>query len=152
MTLELTGIEVVDALFPKYQRIGYVDLGRHCDKLLSNFTQNLPGDNYLPARWRFGSLSNFCAKYSHLGLCLWAASYNSHLLVINGHRIVRIWTDAKNHCWVDGLAHVFLPSMLLENIPKKNIRKSVPFTVRTKIIAPQDMVDLALNIRHIHGV
>lgn len=140
-----------DLLFPKYTRIGYIEQDRVCDKLVKVFMHIIPGQNRLPPRWKYFSLEYFNTTYGHLGTILWAASYNSQLLLINGNKIIRIWTDTKNWCWVEGLSHV-LDSFETVEIPKGNIRKSKPFTHRVKISSIEDMEKLANKIKQIYGV
>ncbi len=137
---------------PKYSRYGYIDQGRHCDKLLSTFVEQVPGDGHLPSRWRYYDNAQFVHSYGHLGVVLWAASYNSHLLLVGGTKVIRIWTDAKAHCWVEGVDHVMSEVAPLEQVPAKNARKSKPFVVRKKITDPTDISALAKRVNMIYGI
>lgn len=130
---------------PKYLRWGYFDRERVSDQLLSAFLQELPGDGRLPSRWKDAS------KYADQGLVLWAASTSSHTLVLGGVKILRIWTDASNHCWVEGAHHV-LPDHLQELIPTGNFKKSKPFSLRAKITTAADMCSLAKTVRTVYGI
>jgi hypothetical protein len=143
--------EEVYAEFPKYVRIGYVDSGDHCDTLLKEFMAVLPGDGRLPNRWRYRNHDSFMLRYGRLGVVLWASSYSSHLLFVGSTHVLRIWTDARNHCWVDGLPHV-LKDYNPEGIPLKNIRKSKPFSFRAKITDTAEMSALAKTIKTLYGV
>ncbi len=145
--------------FPKYTRTGYVDQGRKSDELLAAFLKEIPGDGYLPARWRTDSDTQFMADYGYLGTVLWSASYSAHLLVVGGGtklivptgtKILRIWTDAKRHCWVESQPHVL--QGLLQPIPEKNIRKSKPFLVRQKFTTTEDISALAKRVRMMYGI
>ncbi len=136
----------------KYQRQGYVPGNLPRDLLLTAFLQEIPGDNYLPVRWRYGSRSQFVSDYGHLGILLWSASHSSHLLLVNGHHAVRIWTDAKGHCWVDALGHLFCYGLYPQPIPKGNARKSKPFKFRTKITTTKEISALAKNVKAVYGI
>lgn len=136
---------------PKYLRYGYYDQERHSDLLISTFVTHIPGDGTLPARWRYDSLDAFLNLYGELGAILWAKSSNSHLLVVNGQKILRIWTDAKKHCWVDAQTHI-LTGYPAEAIPDNNVRKSAPFSQRVKITTTKDMYSLAVTTKRVYGI
>lgn len=129
--------ETIDDL--KYVRVGYVDQNRKSDHLLASVLRQLPGDGRLPLRWKYSDVPSFVKKYGELGSVLWAPALNSHLLVVNGHKIVRVWTDTATHCQVDlndaivaGLTGTKLEKEIAD-IPAGNVRKCKPFTKRVRI-------------------
>lgn len=144
-----------------YYRVGYVDQGRKSDLLLAGFLRLLPGDGRLPLRWHYRSHERFLAKHGHLGLILWAASNNSHLLMINGFHILRIWTDTADSCWVD-LADNLAGSLSqptpmkrkgeVQDIPAGNAKKCKPFTKRVKVWQQFQMQGLADLVKRIYGL
>lgn len=136
---------------PKYLRYGYYNQDRHSDALVSAFVSELPGDGILPARWRYDSHGAFLALYSELGDILWAKSSNSHLLVVFGQKVLRIWTDAKHHCLVEAQSHI-LTGWPVSAIPDSNKRKSAPFTQRVKITTTEDMYSLAVTTKRVYGI
>lgn len=138
---------------PRYYRFGYTDGGRRCDKLLAAFHSVIPVSVLasLPSRWRYVSSDRFLDRYGWMGPVIWATSYGSHLLLIGGQRVLRIWTDADNQCWVEAQPHV-LSKVAIVSIPEKNIRKSKPFTYRTKITLETEMSALAIRTKMLYGI
>jgi len=137
-----------------YNRLGYFDQGRYSDELVASFTTILPGDGVLPHRWVYTTPEEFVATFGVLGVVVWAKARSSHLLLIGGQKILRIWTDMSNACYVDlrdnlvgcfGMEHT-------EAIPAGNLRKCKPFTRRKKIYTVEDMERLARCTKRIHGV
>ena len=141
--------QVSELAFPRYTRTGYINQGRHSDKLLETFLENIPGQGYLPPRWKFTDYEQFEADYGHLGTILWSASYSSHLLVVDGCKAVRIWTDTSRHCWVDAVPNVLANPVA---IPASNSRKSSPFVFREKIIVIADIFTLAKRVQKVYGI
>lgn len=129
---------------PRYLRTGYTDQGRVSDRLLDAFLKELPGDGYLPLRWKNAT------AYSDRGTVLWSAAATVHTLVIGGTTVLRIRMDASNHCWIEGPTHVLPASQ--ENIPEKNYKKSKPFSRRVKITTEADMCSIAKTVRLVYGV
>lgn len=129
--------ETIDDL--KYVRVGYVDQNRKSDHLLASVLRQLPGDGRLPLRWHHRGSAAFVKKYGHLGVVLWAPALNSHLLLIQGQKAVRIWTDTATHCQVDisdGIVGQLRGTKLfdeIKDIPAGNVRKCKPFTKRVRI-------------------
>jgi len=141
----------------KYFRTGYQDLGRKCDFLLKDFLREIPGNGQMPKHWHYRSLAHFNKKYSHLGMLVWASSTNSHLLLINGHRVLRIWTDVDESCWVDINDPVNSGMQVYSwgqtvAIPKGNAKKSAPFTKRIKVTQRYQMRDIAQAVRNTYGL
>ena len=140
----------------KYIRTGYIDRGRWSDVLVQEFVSQIPGDGELPHRWRHNDLDSFLSEYGDRGSILWAKSFNSHLLMIHGHHILRIWTDVKDSCWVDlhptvGTRPVIAAHMDCDNVPE-NSRKSKPFKHRAKIRTKEDMNIIAAEVKMIWGL
>lgn len=135
----------------KYFRTGYQDLGRKSDFLLKDFLRELPGDGQLPKHWHYRSLEHFQKKYGNLGMIVWAASTNSHLLIINGHRVLRIWTDVDNSCWVDVNTQIASRQVVIP-IPKGNYKKSAPFTYRIQISQRHQVASLVKAVKDIYGL
>ena len=141
----------------KYFRTGYQDLGRKSDFLLKDFLREIPGDGTLPSHWHYRSLAHFQKKYGNLGMVVWASASNSHLLLINGQRVLRIWMDVDSSCWVDigdsvdsGLR--FYSWGISETIPAGNAKKSKPFTKRIKVTQRYQMRDIAQAVRTAYGL
>jgi len=155
-----TEVQVVDAEDFRYTRVGYVDQGRKSDLLLATFLELLPGNNRLPLHWHYRSHDHFLKKYKHLGPVLWAAANNSHLLVVNGFRVLRIWTDTSNSCWVDledKIADQLSQSSLnrkgeVQDIPSGNAKKSQPFTKRIKVRQKFQMHAIADIVKRTYGL
>lgn len=138
--------------FPKYTRFGYTDQERNSDELLATFLAEVPGDGYLPSRWRYFSHNQFLNHYGHLGTVLWSASASAHLLVVGGTKVLRIWTDAASHCWVEGHTNILTILEPLVMIPPKNIKKSKPFISRVKITSREDIYALAKRVQMVYGI
>lgn len=150
-----TGTQDLEDL--KYLRMGYIDHGRKSDGLLKTFLTAMPGDGVLPLRWHYRSLEHFLRKHAAKGMVLWAASANSHLLVINGQRVLRIWTDTEHACYVD--MNGAISSILLvhswgkpETIPAKNVKKSKPFEIRWRMTEQYQMLHLAAAVKRAYGL
>lgn len=121
-----------------YHRMGYINQGRKSDTLLAVFLELMPGDGRLPLRWHYRNHERFLEKHGHLGRILWAASNNSHLLMVNGFHALRIWHDTAKTCYVEISDNMYgnLDAQLIkqiESIPEKNWSKSKPFTKRIKV-------------------
>lgn len=141
----------------RYHRMGYVNQGRKSDVLLTVFLDLMPGDGRLPLRWHYRSYERFLKKHGHLGHILWAAAGSSHLLLINGFHVLRIWHDTENSCYVDLADNLCgnLQSSLLarvESIPVTNAKKSKPFTKRIKIWQQWQMKALHDAVMRTYGL
>lgn len=141
----------------KYIRVGYVNQGRKSDSLLKLFLDRLPGNGVLPLRWHYRSYDAFMRRHGHLGMVVWAAANNSHLLIINGYKVLRIWTDTSHSCYVDVNDPVDAQMQIhswgkTETIPEKNIRKSKPFTKRWKISEQYQMLHLVEAVKRAYGL
>lgn len=122
----------------RYHRTGYFDQGRKSDSILAFFLGHLRGDGQLPKRWRYHGQESFQRLYGDLGHVLWAPARSSHLLLLGGHKVLRIWTDTSNSCFVDVNDVVAgelsrTSQMTIEVIPKGNMKKCKPFTRRVKV-------------------
>ena len=140
----------------KYARTGYVDQGRKSDILLASFLEQLPGDGKLPLRWFHRSVEAFQKSYSHLGVVLWAPASSSHLLLVAGQKIIRVWHDSERHCLVDlnePLAN-YLSSrgFSVEAIPAGNIRKCKPMTRRVRVTQKFMCVEIIKAVKALYGL
>jgi hypothetical protein len=140
-----------------YHRMGYVDQGRKSDSLLAVFLGLLPGDGRLPLRWHYRSHERFLEKHGHLGNILWAASNNSHLLMMYGFHALRIWHDTAKTCYVeiaDNLYGNLGPQLTkqVESIPEKNWKKSKPFTKRIQVWQQWQMQALYEAVKRTYGL
>lgn len=140
----------------KYARTGYVDQGRKSDALLATFLEQLPGDGKLPLRWFHRDVSSFQKSYGHLGVVLWAPASSSHLLLIAGQKILRVWHDTERHCQVDinePLAN-FLRTKNVEvaTIPAGNERKCKPMTHRVKVGQKFQAVEIMKAVKALYGL
>lgn len=123
----------------RYARTGYIKQDRRSDHVLAAILEQLPGDGRLPKRWHHRDIASFQKRYSNRGIVLWAAASSSHLLLINGHKVLRVWLDTARHCQVDlndALA-TYLSSAVtfskVVDIPAGNVRKCKPMTKRIRI-------------------
>lgn len=141
----------------RYLRTGYISGDRQSDKLLAVFTSSLPGDGRLPLRWHYRSHEQFLKRYGNLGTIVWAAAANSHLLLINGWRVLRIWHDTTKCCYVDLADNIAasLPQQLhtrVETVPLANAKKSNPFTKRIKCWQQWQMLALVETVKRTYGL
>lgn len=139
----------------KYGRSGYYSKGNHSDLLLSYLTSKVKTTGTLPKRWFYVEPSSFIKRYGHLGNVLWAASSSSHTLLLNGNKLFRLWTDAKNHCFLDLnplLADKCAFTLDVGDIPAGNIKKCKPFKKRTLITTLKQLQELLIAIKGIYGV
>ena len=148
--------EELDDIY-KYARTGYVGLGRQSDHVLAAILAQFPGDARLPMRWHYRDLDSFLSKHGHLGTILWASASSSHLLIINGHKIMRVWTDTAKHCYVDLsdnlAAYLHAASFCkMTDIPVGNVRKCKPFTKRIRIWQKHQAESLVAAIRSVYGL
>lgn len=141
----------------KYIRTGYVDLGRKCDVLLAALLEQIPGEGKLPLHWHHRSPAEFQKKHGHRGTVLWAPASSSHLLLIAGQKVMRVWTDSVRTCYVDvndtianSLSTVAFAKVV--PIPAGNARKCLPFTKRIKLAQNFQMVELAKVVRNTYGL
>jgi hypothetical protein len=141
----------------KYARTGYVDQGRKSDHILATFLANLPGDGRLPLRWHHRSVEAFQKRHGHLGTVLWAPASNSHLLLVAGQKVLRVWMDSANHCYVDlnaGIAASLATATFakVEDIPAGNVRKCKPFTQRIRIWQNFHAAALIDAVKRVYGL
>lgn len=141
----------------RYFRVGYFDRGRKSDSLLAFFLDHLPGDGEMPKRWRYHGQESFQRNYGHLGHVLWSPARSSHLLLLGGHKILRIWTDVNNSCLVD-INDVLAgelsrtTQLTVEDIPAGNARKCAPFTKRIKVEHLFQMKLIVEAVKRIYGL
>lgn len=141
----------------RYARTGYVNLSRKSDFTLSAVLALLPGEGKLPLRWHYKGDAAFVAKHGALGNVLWAAASSSHLLLIGGQKVLRIWTDTAMHCKVDlspQLAGVLtgVPTFVVKDIPAGNARKCKPFVHRTRIWQQHQAATLVETVKRTYGL
>lgn len=141
----------------RYHRVGYINLGRRSDHLLAFFLGLIPGDGKLPLHWKYIDNPTFLSKFGNLGPILWAAANNSHLLMINGFHVLRIWHDTSAGVYIDLADHLAgqltnpkLPAV--NTIPLANARKSNPFTKRIKLSQQWQMKELANLVKKTYGL
>jgi hypothetical protein len=135
----------------KYIRLGYQADDRFCDEIVTKATELVPGDGVLPPRWRHGGNPEvFLDKYAHLGDALWSKSSSSHLLVIRGMHVLRVWTDSKTTCIVD-LAGGLVTKDCTQ-IPANNWRKCAPLTHRKEMESVEDIVELMGRVKVLYGI
>lgn len=82
----------------KYQRLGYQSADRPVDRMLTLFLDAMGNPNKLPQYW---SYKGFTEKYKQLGRLVLSqtASYTS--VIVDGHSILRFWTNAGNCAIID---------------------------------------------------
>jgi len=142
----------------KYQRYGFIPTDDPTNLLTSCALRELPPDFVLPPRWAHGGVASFQEKYGHQGIIAWAKSTNSQLLLINGHHIIRCWTDTRKFFRVDvndSLARVIPANTLniqLEEVPKSTYKKSAPLTKRVMLSTPEQMHYLVMKIKGLYGL
>lgn len=130
-----------------YVRLGYLPTGTKSDELTSHLVRRIPGHAELPLRWHYKSQAWFMEKYGHLGTVIWSKSCSSHLLLINGWHVIRLWHDKKYSSYVDlnePIAAQVHTRLDVEAIPVKNAKKSKPLTKRCKI-TETDELDIIIN-------
>lgn len=138
----------------KHKRLGYLSSDRPSDELLKVALEQLPGEGTLPKYWKYGTHDDYCEMYGHLGKVVWAKSYNHHLLILYGQRILRIWTDLSNHCWVD-ITEYLVPIVqqwfVVKPVPAGCYKKSKPFQYRIKVHSVEEMATLIAYVRDCYG-
>ena len=151
---DLAAQECLDDL--KYLRVGYTNRDFIPDRILSTIVSQIPGDGKLPARWGHRGVDKFLSTYGHLGAILWAAASSSHLLLVNGHHVIRVWTDSCRKCYIDIndtiASHLARTALVIESIPEGNVRKCRPFTKRI-VITQQFQAQLLVDaVRNAYGL
>lgn len=142
----------------KYARTGYVNQGRKADHVLTAVLEKLPGDGRLPLRWHHRGVDAFQKRYGALGLVLWASASSSHLLLIGGQKVMRIWTDASKHCYVDlseplaGYLSTAVKFSTVEDVPPGNQRKCKPLTKRIRVWQRFHAYALVDAVRRVYGL
>lgn len=139
----------------KNVRYGYIPQERWCDTVVACVTEKLPGDGVLPAQWKYVNKDFFLNKYAHLGPVLWAKTASFHLLILNGYRLCRIWTNTQKTCWVDVNDPVANQMCSVEDIPGSCLKKSIPLTKRISFDNRLDYPwaeDLCETIKSIYGI
>lgn len=143
----------VKALDKKYLRVGYFDQGRPCDSYVQIATFLQKG-GLLPDRWKPESAEEFIELFGEGPM--WGKSYNSHVLVLAGIPILRVWTNTKSlHVWVDvddKLSNVLDTCFAIESIPRGNNKKSKPFTKRVKVSSKDDIIKLMVSAKAVYGL
>lgn len=61
----------------------------------------------LPKKWFWRDHVYFTKKYSHLGMIVWSRTHSSHMLLINGFPVLRIWTVNPHKARVELTQSVF---------------------------------------------
>lgn len=141
----------------RYHRTGYFSQGRKSDTLLALFLEHLPGDGELPKRWHYRGQAAFQKRYGELGHMLWAPARSSHLLLMGGHKVLRVWMDTVNSCYVD-LNDVLAgelssqTDMVVESIPAGNTRKCKPFAQRVKVDQQFQVLKVIKAVKRIYGL
>lgn len=137
----------------KYNRHGYVSLGRDVDVYVRLLTHLLGYPASLPKNW---TRLNFNKKYSHLGNMLVAPTVNYHLFIYEGTTICRFWTNAVRVVLVDLsqelISQIKLvdPSREIIPIPASSVRKLAPCTGRTYCNSEADVEQLASWINQLY--
>lgn len=142
----------------KYIRTGYIPGERNADTLVQYMTDRLPGDGVLPHRWRWLSQESFVSRYGDLGMLLWAKAASYHMLMFNGHHILRLWTDSADTCVVDlcdSIARTLdgtQPTLQVEDIPESCYRKCKPFKKRTRVSTTEELHAVLLLVYSQYGL
>lgn len=142
----------------RYARTGYVSQGRKSDHVLATVLELLPGDGRLPLRWHHRGVDAFQKRHGHLGVVLWAAASNSHLLMIGGQKVLRVWTDTARHCQVDVSDQLaaYLSTAVdfskVQNIPAGNVRKCKPMTKRIRLWQKFHAIALVDAVKRVYGL
>lgn len=140
----------------KYHRTGYFDQGRKSDSLLAFFLGHLRSDGVLPKRWKYTDQESFQRLYGSNGHALWAPARSSHLFLLGGHKVLRIWTDTVNSCYVDlndvVAGELSSSGVEISEIPKGNTRKCKPFTKRVKIEHQYQAAQIVKVVKRIYGL
>ena len=136
----------------KYTRTGYLNQKNLSDYLCKIFVDQFPSSGKLPLHWKYVSHKYFMNTWGHLGIVIWAKASSSHMMFINGYRVLRIWTDQSNSCLVD------LEEKIAEQLPDvqkvqptKN-SKCKPFTYRKKVWAAEQMDQIVKVVKTIYGL
>ena len=144
-------------IIEKYSRVGYINLDRPVDRLVSTFVSSLPTDlGLLPARWKYFGQESFLKTYGHLGTTLLAKSSNAHTVVCRGMKAARFWTDAVHSAKIQ-VSDSLVPALttagiVVDNIPESNARKSSGFTKQVKITKDVEARIVALVLRKVYDV
>jgi len=140
----------------KYIRTGYISGDRQADAIVTAMTDLLPGDGVMPSRWRWDCQDSFLAKYSDLGVLLWAKAASYHMLILSGTHLFRIWTDSANTCVLDlndSLAlSIAQKGFEVEDIPESCDRKCKPFQKRTRLSTVDEAVDFMDLVSKTYGL
>lgn len=135
----------------RYLRFGYVpdDPPRLCDTFVSHALESIPADEFLPKRWRHGGDPiRFQIKYGNHRV-MWAMSYSSCTLLINGFYIMRIWTNVSKTCTVDIHADLCVPGA--EMIPDSCARKCKPLYLRIRPQTEDEFRQLMDRVKVTYG-
>lgn len=139
----------------KYLRTGYIAGERNADVLVKFMTGLLEGDGILPPRWRWIDHDYFTEKYGDLGTLLWSKAASYHMMMYNGHHILRLWTDSANTCVLDlcePLAVTLHSAIPVEDIPESCYRKCKPFKKRTRVSTEGELRRVLEQARTIYGL
>lgn len=147
--------EEISAALKKRLRIGWFDQGRVVDRFVDILENSLPKGEDLPPYWQWRSLEHFTKKYT--SPIMWAKTQGYHMLLINGHHVLRVWTDTGKTALVDinEALTVRLSSQLGERIfpiPEKSLKKCHPMTKRFRMETEDDVKNLAMAVRAVYGV
>lgn len=137
----------------RWLRVGWFDQDRPCDRAVQYITKQLPGDT-LPARWQADSPLHFTEQFGE-GI-KWSKAASYHLLVIGGHPLIRIWTNADRKILVE-VADRFVSyledaNIAIEDIPLSVQKKRKPFRYRFRLTLPEELDYLVNIIKVLYGV
>jgi len=151
MTEELEELEAL-----KYVRVGWQDYERACDAIAKAVHSEFEGET-LPLHWQWRSLEHFMSKYGSSPI-MWAKSASFHMLMINGHHVLRIWTDSAKSCFVDVNDVIYYElttsslKELLEPLPTTCVKKSKPMNFRLKIKTVDQAQVIVNAVKRIYGL
>lgn len=137
----------------KYLRVGYVDLGRPCDKLVQCIFSLLPGE-VMPHRWQLGTKEEFIKTYGEGNK--WGRTQSAHFFLHDGIPIFRMWNNQNTEYALlditEELAIALDPIFVIEKIPEGSFTKTKPFIYRTRISTLEQVSLLQIIVRDIYGL
>ena len=135
-------------LFPKYHRFGYMpDDGNECHTLASYAQSFYPDAATMPSHWHYRDYEYFQKKHGHLGNEIWSLTKSYHLLILNGHRVARFWTDTSV-CRVDLSSNV--AAVLARNGYDVNHKSRDPFQHRMIASSKGDIELIMATIKDVY--
>ncbi len=137
----------------RWLRVGWFDRERPCDAAVQFATAQLPGET-MPQRWIASDPLSFVKKHGE-GV-KWCRTMSYHMLLINGFRILRIWTNAKTKTLVevsDRLTHTLREAdFTLEAVPEGTKKKRGEFNWRFYLSLPSELNYLMTVVKVMYGV